>query len=135
MKSNTTRPTARKLLQETMGPLLHGAERADLPCKRMLARLLQIERDGGPGEELDPRRLSVSQIERFTGITRQSILRWTKANGLVRNDDGSFDLHAVIRWMRKAAICRTEKRILRRLRVLLHDTKKQTPNHQAEKEQ
>ncbi|MEN6336190.1 MAG: hypothetical protein ABFE01_18205, partial [Phycisphaerales bacterium] len=51
--------------------------------------------------DIDFARLTITQLEQGTGITRQSILAWTKESGLPRNIDNTYSLAAFVRWYAK----------------------------------
>jgi hypothetical protein len=60
-------------------------------------------------EQIDFRRLSLTELEAATGIRRQQIARWKDSHGLPANEDGTYSMPAFIAWLRRAAVGKTRR--------------------------
>jgi hypothetical protein len=87
--------------QQARDGLMALARTGDRRAMELYERLLDVERRAGPPEAVNFRKLRPAQIENATGILHNQWSRWSREVGLPRNLDGSYDLPAVIEWLRR----------------------------------
>jgi len=65
-------------------------------CRWLMARHKEIER-----RKVELSRITQRDLVTLTGLSRRAVLDWSQKYGCPRNDDASYNLNEVIRWLPK----------------------------------
>ena len=118
---------------EAKTAIMIQAKQGKTHCLRCLERLIKAE--AGAAQQghapVNFGRLSVTQMQEATGVSRTQLARWAKSHNLSRNTDGTFSLPRFVAWLRKSPHGRTrsyrrkpsaiQKRILARIEQIVSE--------------